>query len=122
MIRTMTRWVFVALIVCTGFTVSSYGQSAVDGAIGGTIQDATGGAIPGATIVARSNATNAESTTVSDAQGFFRLIHLQPSTYTVTVTAAGFQTLTSPEVIVQVGLLTDMSPKLPVGEIGRAHV
>ena len=52
---------------------------------------------------------------VTDDSGYFRAIHLPPSTYTVTVTAAGFQTFNSPEVIVQVGLLTDLSPKMPVG-------
>ena len=52
---------------------------------------------------------------MTDESGFFRAIHLQPSTYTVTITAAGFQSFKSPEVIVQVGLLTDLSPKLPVG-------
>ncbi|RSL16973.1 carboxypeptidase family protein [Edaphobacter aggregans] len=114
MIKQITQWALVA-IFCVGFAVPSYGQSAVDGAIGGTVQDTTGGAIPAATIVVRSNTTNAEATTVSDSQGFFRVIHLQPSTYTVTVTAQGFQTFKSPEVIVQVGLLTDITPKLPVG-------
>lgn len=114
MFKKMTRWV-LATIVCAGFAVQSYGQSAVDGAIGGTVTDATGSTIPGATISVRSNTTNAEQATVSDAQGYFRVIHLQPSTYTVSVTAPGFQTFQSPEVIVQVGLLTDISPKLPVG-------
>ncbi len=102
-------------MLCAGLAIQSHGQSAVDGAIGGTVQDATGSVIPGATISIRSNATNAEQTVISDDQGFFRAIHLQPSTYTVTVTASGFQTFTSPEVIVQVGLLTDLSPKMPVG-------
>ncbi len=114
MMKQITQWALVA-ILCAGFAVQSHAQSAVDGAIGGTVQDATGGAIPNATIVVRSNATNAESTTVSDGQGYFRVIHLQPSTYTVTVTAQGFQTFKSPEVTVQVGLLTDITPKLPVG-------
>ena len=43
---------------------SLWAQSAVDGAIGGTLEDATGSAISGATIVIRSNGTNAEQTVV----------------------------------------------------------
>jgi hypothetical protein len=114
MLKMMMRWMLVALL-CAGANGLAYAQSAVDGAIGGTVVDVSGSAIPGAMVAIRSNTTNAEQTVVSDDQGFFRVIHLQPSTYTVTVSAQGFQTFTSPQVIVQVGLLTDISPKLPVG-------
>jgi hypothetical protein len=110
----MMRWVLVA-ILCAGLGVEARGQSAVDGAIGGTVEDATGSIIPGAKVTVHSNTTNAEQTVVSDDAGYFRAIHLQPTTYTVTVSAVGFGTFKSPQVIVQVGLLTDVSPRLPVG-------
>ena len=105
------------LIAMLGVGAGSYGhaQSAVDGAIGGTVQDPSGLAVPNAKVVIHNNATNAEQTVVTDDSGFFRAIHLQPSTYTVSITAAGFESFKSPEVSVQVGLLTDISPKLPVG-------
>src|SRR6516225_3096690 len=98
---------------CVG--VAARGQSAVDGAIGGTVEDVTGSIIPGAKVVVHSNTTNAEQTVVSDDAGYFRAIHLQPTNYTVTVSAPGFGTFKSPQVIVQVGLITDVSPRLPVG-------
>jgi Carboxypeptidase regulatory-like domain len=110
----MVRFLLIAML-CAGAGAYGYGQSAVDGAIGGTVQDSSGLPIPKATVTIRNNATNAEQTVVTDDSGFFRAIHLQPSTYTVTVTAAGFESFKSPEVIVQVGLLTDLSPKLPLG-------
>jgi hypothetical protein len=113
-LKAVVRFLLIATS-CAGVGSYGYGQSAVDGAIGGTVQDSSGLAIPKATVTIRNNATNAEQTVVSDDSGFFRAIHLQPSTYTVTVTAAGFESFKSPEVIVQVGLLTDLSPKLPVG-------
>ncbi len=114
MLKAVVRCLLVAMLcVCAGSY--GYGQSAVDGAIGGTVQDSSGLAIPKATVVIRNNATNAEQTVITDESGFFRAIHLQPATYTVTMTAAGFENYKSPEVIVQVGLLTDISPKLPVG-------
>ena len=113
-LKTVVRFLLIAML-CVGAGSYGYGQSAVDGAIGGTVQDSSGLAIPKATVVIRNNATNAEQTVVTDDSGFFRAIHLQPSTYTVTISAAGFESFKSPEVIVQVGLLTDISPKLPVG-------
>ncbi len=116
----MKSWGFVmrgalvaALSLCLG--VHGYGQSAVDGAIGGTVEDASGSAISNAIVVVHSNATNAEQHVKVDNSGVFRVIHLQPSTYTVTITAPGFRIYRSGEVIVEVGLLTDLSPKLPVG-------
>ncbi len=102
-------------IVCAGFGSIALAQSAVDGAIAGTVEDASGSVVPGATIVIHSNKTDAEQSLTSDASGYFRAIHLQPATYTVTIAAGGFESYKSADVIVQVGLLTDISPKLPVG-------
>src|SRR5580704_13290059 len=113
MFKIMLRWA-LDVVLCVGVRVA-YGQSAVDGAIGGTVQDSSGLPIPNAKVVIRSNTTNAQQKIVSDDAGFFRALHLQPSTYTVSITAAGFESFKSPEVIVQVGLLTDISPRLPVG-------
>jgi hypothetical protein len=113
-LKATVRFALLAML-CVGAGSYGHGQSAVDGAIGGTVQDPSGLAVPNAKVVIRNNATNAEQTVLTDDSGFFRAIHLQPSTYTVTITAAGFESFKSPEVIVQVGLLTDISPKLPVG-------
>jgi len=113
-LKATVRTLLVALL-CVGAKSYLYAQSAVDGAIGGTVQDASGLPIPKAKVVIHNNATNAETTIIGDDSGFFRAIHLQPSTYTVSITAPGFATFKSSEVIVQVGLLTDLSPHLPVG-------
>jgi outer membrane receptor protein involved in Fe transport len=117
-LKAVVRFLLIAML-CGGVGAYGYGQSAVDGAIGGTVQDSSGLAIPNAKVTIRNNATNAEQTVVTDESGFFRAIHLQPSTYTVTITAAGFENFKSPEVIVQVGQLTDLSPKLPVGSAAQ---
>jgi hypothetical protein len=117
-LKAVVRFLLIATL-CAGAGSFGHGQSAVDGAIGGTVQDSSGLAIPKATVTIRNNATNAKQTVVTDDSGFFRAIHLQPSTYTVTVTAAGFEGFRSPEVIVQVGQLTDLSPKLPVGSTAQ---
>jgi Carboxypeptidase regulatory-like domain/TonB dependent receptor len=113
-LKAVVRLALIAML-CMVAGSHGYGQSAVDGAIGGTVQDSSGLAIPKAKVTIHNNATNAEQTVVTDDSGFFRAIHLQPSTYTVSISAPGFEGFKSPGVIVQVGLLTDISPKLPVG-------
>lgn len=111
----------VGLAVLAGFVLLftllpvSYAQTAVDGAIGGTVLDTTGAVVPNATVVVHNNGTNAEQRAVSDSSGYFRLIHLQPGAYNVTVTAAGFNTFRSVNLTVQVGLLTDTQARLTVG-------
>lgn len=108
-----------ALLFCIGLGANGYAQTAVDGAIGGTVEDANGAVIPNATILVHNNGTNAEFTTTSDSQGYFRVIHLQPAAYTVTVTASGFQTYKSSQTVVQVGVLTNFSPRLAVGSTSQ---
>ncbi len=108
------RWALL-IVLCSSFSVLGFAQSSTDGAIGGTITDPTGLAVVGATVVIHSNATNAEQTATTDDSGFFRAIHLQPTVYTVTITATGFQKYQSANVTVQIGLMTDISSKLTVG-------
>jgi hypothetical protein len=105
-----------AVVVCACSGMAALGQSATDGAIGGTVEDKSGGVISNATVVVRSNATNAEQTLKSDGSGFFRAIHLQPGAYTVTVTAGGFNVFRAATVTVQVGSLVDPHAVLGVGE------
>lgn len=90
-------------------------QTAVDGAIGGTVLDSSGAVVRNATVSVRDIATNAEQTTVTNASGYFRVLHLQPSSYNVTITATGFAPYRSVNVAVQVGVMTDVQARLNVG-------
>jgi hypothetical protein len=56
----------------------------------GTIGDSTGGALPGATIVARNVETGLVRTTVTDALGAYRLPALPVGVYSLSVELAGF--------------------------------
>jgi Carboxypeptidase regulatory-like domain len=79
------------------------------------VEDTSNAIVPNATVVVHNNGTNAEQTIIADASGYFRALHLQPGTYTVTITAPGFGAFKSNEVSVQVGLLTDLEAKMSVG-------
>jgi hypothetical protein len=93
----------------------SHAQTAVDGAMGGTVADSSGAAVPGATVTIQSIQTNAEQKTTTDAAGYYRVIHLQPGTYNVTISAAGFNEFHSTNATVQVGVLTTLDAHLSVG-------
>ncbi len=90
-------------------------QSAVDGAVAGTAVDASGALVANATVVVHSIATNADSTMVTDNSGYFRATRLVPGEYTVMVTAPGFSPFLKQHVVVEVGRLTEVTPKLGAG-------
>ena len=107
------QWLLAATL-CAGFGARAIAQSATDGAVGGTVQDKSGSTLAGANVLIHSNATAAEQTVTTDAQGYFRAIHLTPGQYTVTITEKGFETYKS-NLTVEVGVLTNVDAVLPVG-------
>src|SRR5262249_4667026 len=87
----MKRW-FVLLIatLCLG-VASTGGAQIATGNIYGTVADAQGGVLPGATVsVVAKSIGGAPRTTVSDTGGQFRFLNLDAATYTVTVELPGF--------------------------------
>src|SRR5260221_6594932 len=113
--KLMRRSLVVALVVCC-FGAFAIAQSTTDGAIGGTVYDSTGAVVGGANIIAHNNGTNAEQSVTADGSGNYRIASLQPGTYTVTVKGgSGFGTYKAEQVIVQVGSVTEVSPRLKTG-------
>lgn len=110
----MIRSVLVA-VVCLAAAMSGLAQSATDGAVGGTVKDKTGAVVTNAQVTIINNGTNASQTASSDSDGFYRIIHLQPGGYTVTIQAPGFQTYKAKLVTVEVGQLTNQDATLPIG-------
>ena len=107
------------LALFVAFTISATGmmcaQSSTQGAIGGTVADTAGAAVGGASVTIHNDATNAEIHLTADDSGYFKAPLLEPGTYTVTVTAASFSEVRVSKVIVQVGQLTEITPKLASG-------
>jgi hypothetical protein len=103
------------LFAVTALAVSAplYAQSTTEGAIGGSVSDQSDALIPGATINARNTATEATGTAVSDANGRFTIIRLQPGDYAVEVSLGGFSPYTR-NVVVEVGRVTNIEATLGV--------
>jgi carboxypeptidase family protein len=114
LLDSLRRIVFIAVLlaVCSLLAVA---QSTTDGAIGGTVFDTNGAVVAQATVVVHNNGTNAEKSAVTNDSGYYRVINLAPGTYTVTIKQPGFAPYKAQEVIVQVGSVTDISPRLAVG-------
>jgi Carboxypeptidase regulatory-like domain/TonB dependent receptor len=90
--RFATRIVMLSFVVVALSTFSplAFGQ-AVYGSIFGTVTDATGAAVPGATVTVTDEAKGTTFTAQANASGDFTVEHLIPDVYDVKVDASGFK-------------------------------
>lgn len=65
-------------------------QAQTSASLSGTVQDPSGAAIPGATVLIQNQATKDTRTTTTNGAGFFTAASLGAATYNVTITAPGF--------------------------------
>ncbi len=100
---------FAVALALAGSAWPASGQAT--SGIDGIVVDTAGGAISHARITLATPAS-AEQTTVSDLEGRFRFVSLPDGTYTVTTTAAGFETATH-TVVVSGGATVSLRVPLP---------
>lgn len=90
------------------------------GVIGGTVLDPTGGAVPGATVVARNESSAAISRTTTDTAGKFSIPNLAAGNYTVEVSTSGFALASRPGVHVIADRTEELSITLTLGSVNDA--
>jgi carboxypeptidase family protein len=88
------------------------------GAIAGTVRDATGAVLPGVTVEATSPALIEKvRTTVSDAEGQYRIVDLRPGVYTVTFSLTGFSTVRREGIELTTEFTAAINAEMRVGSI-----
>jgi hypothetical protein len=90
-----------AIILFSLLTLSTNAQT-VDTVILGTVADASGAVVPGATVTVLSSATGVAKAAATNAQGEFEVRYLTPGTYDVSVRANGFSSQTQKGIVVQI--------------------
>lgn len=91
-----------------------HGQ-AVTGTVIGTVQDATGAAVPGATVQIQNIAKGVNYQTTTNESGNYTQADVQPGPYTVTITKTGFQKYVQQNVAVTVGQSARVDATMQVG-------
>jgi hypothetical protein len=91
-IRLQNAVLGLGLVAVAGFLANTtamvaHAQSAVTGAVSGTVSDATGAVVPGATIVLIDTATDAKQTVKTNAEGRYTVGLLKPDLYKITASA-----------------------------------
>ena len=77
--------------------------------IGGTVSDTTGGVLPGVTVEARSpGLIEGVRTVITDGNGQYLIIALEPGTYAVTYSLPGFGTLIRDELELNTGFTANI--------------
>ena len=98
----MLKRVAAALICLASFVAPTAAQEQ-RGALEGTIRDAQGAVLPGATVEARSAALIGVRTVTTDTNGAYRFPALPPGDYLITATLTGFQEAKSQIITLSVG-------------------
>jgi hypothetical protein len=99
---TLARCAIIALLLLLVGGRPSPAQE-TGGGIAGTIADAQGAALPGATVSLRNEGTNAQLNTVTNAEGAYNLPFVPIGRYTLTASLAGFSTTKREGIEVRVG-------------------
>lgn len=118
--RKLKLFVFVLVTLAVGLGLipgSSYAQVAITGKIAGVVTDASGAAVPSATVSVKSTALMAERTTTTGADGAYLFDLLPPGTYEVAVTSKGFKGFGETGIVLTAGFTATVNAKLQVGEV-----
>lgn len=88
--------------------------------ISGTVKDADGGALPGATVEAKNLDTGYVATATSRSDGFFQLVNLPIGRYSVTASLSGFRPSTRPQVRLDIGSAPSVDFKLQLTSVAES--
>ena len=95
-------------------SVKAFAQATASGTIQGTVTDKSGAVVSGAQVVARSKATDTTRTATSNDTGYYRFELLPVGVYTVTVSKAGFASV-SETIEILIGQMTTVNAELKPG-------
>jgi hypothetical protein len=116
----MTSFIRWALAFCLLPFVAGTGiaQNTNSGDIRGTVTDASGAVVPGATVTVANIDTGAKKVLVTNSDGLYDTASILPGNYQITFTKDGFQKLVRGPVNLQVGIIT-VDGVLKVGSISE---
>jgi hypothetical protein len=107
---------FIAAAACAWLLPAAHAQT-FGASLLGNVTDASGAAVPEATIVAINTATNVKTETRSDGTGRYVITPLQPGFYTLEATAPGFKKFVRTGIELAVAQQARVDIAMEVGEI-----
>lgn len=108
-------WVLV--LTCALAVVSVAWGQVISGDLVGAIVDATGAAVPAASVEAVNTATGVRSTGKANDAGQYRISNLPAGSYKVTASAAGFSQSSVSGVVIDVNKISTVNLTIQVGQL-----
>ena len=87
------------------------------GSLSGRVTEASGAAVPNATVTITNLATNTNSSATTDDSGSYSLLYITSGSYRVTVEAKGFKKAVRDDVTVRIGDKLELAFSLEVGAV-----
>jgi hypothetical protein len=112
-------WVLVAFSLAAG--APGFAQSG-RGTLTGMVKDSTGAIVPGASLTLQEVNTGSRFATIAGPQGLYTFPELQPGTYALTVTSAGFESYKQNGITVSVGSTATVNTVLNIGSTTQSIV
>ena len=104
----------VAVVVFSFFCGVTYAQTL--GEITGVVQDASGAVVPNASVTVTNTETNVARDALTNPSGLYSFPGLVPGTYSVKVTAPGFDTAVKSGIVLQVQQTARLDFQMQVGQ------
>src|SRR6266404_5738574 len=112
--RRLVRQASAVLFVLLLLPAAAFAQAS----IAGTVRDASGAILPGATVEAASPALIEKTrSVVTDGTGQYRIVDLRAGTYSVTVTLPGFSTVKRDGIELTGSFVATVNAELKVGSV-----
>ena len=104
-------------ILLTGRTAAAQGTT---GSITGTVTDASGAAVPGATVTITQTSTNDVHTAATSDSGFYTVPQLPPGKYRVSLEKGGFNRFEQSDITLTINQTAQINAQLRVGSAQEA--
>jgi hypothetical protein len=121
-VRTGVGWALAVLSMVMLTSASALCQVATTATLRGNVQDATGGALPGATITLTNSGTKSVQTVVTDDRGQYLFAGVFAGTYDLKVEMSGFKTYERKNVVLSPGDARGLDVRLEVGQQSESVV
>jgi hypothetical protein len=114
------RFIIRALVSAVVFLNPYLGSGQLlQGTLNGFVTDPSQAAVVGATVTVTNEATNFNRSGVTNAQGAFSFVTLEPGNYTLVVKAPGFEGYTKNGILVNANEVTRSDLSLTVGQVSQ---
>ncbi len=119
-----TRFTVFLFLLMAVFSLSAgflHGQT-VTGSVSGTVFDPSGAVVPGASVAAINTETGVRTPATSDAAGVYSIRFLPIGTYTLEITAKGFNQLDIPQFVLEINQNAKLDAHVTLGASSSVKV